>query len=151
MNETIQLHSVKSDEALTEAKIMLDNDKPEWAVNRSYYSHFYLVQALNFTKGVAAKSHQGTIIQFNKNFIKTGIFEKKYNNILQKSLDQRLVGDYEIGKRMTMEIANEIYKDAIDFSNTVKVYFQALNDKVWQKTNELLKDKKNDHIISHGD
>lgn len=128
MKETIQLHIEKSEEALAEAKIMLDNNKPEGAVNRSYYSLFYLVQALNFTKGVAAKSHQGTIIQFNKNFIKTGVFEKKYNNTLQKSLDQRLVGDYEIGKRMTMEIANEIYSDAVDFSNIVKKHFQELDN-----------------------
>ncbi len=35
MNETIQLHIEKSDEARTEAKIMLNNNKPEGAVNRS--------------------------------------------------------------------------------------------------------------------
>ena len=125
MNETLKLHVEKSDEALSEAQIMIENGKPEGTVNRCYYSIFYLVQALNFIKGVTAKTHQGTIIQFNKNFIKTGIFEKKYNNILQKSLDQRLIGDYEIGKRMSMELASEIFNDAIEFSKAVKTYLNS--------------------------
>ena len=64
-------------------------------------------------------------MMFGKHFIKTSIFEKKYNNILSKALNQRIVGDYEIGKGIEIDLAKDIVNDAHEFVKVAIDYLKA--------------------------
>jgi len=124
MKQTIELYIQKSVTYLDDADLLIANQSIESAVSRAYYAMFYMTKALLFTIDNHAHTHQGVLSQFSKFFVKTGIFEKKYNNILSKALDQRLIGDYEIGKGVEPKLANEIVNEAHEFVNLVISYFK---------------------------
>lgn len=52
------------------------------AANRFYYAVFHAIHALFVTIGIQSKSHNGTIAQFNQQFIKTGLIEPKYGHFV---------------------------------------------------------------------
>ena len=58
-------------------------------INRAYYAIDYAISALLTLLELSPKSHSGTITLFNKEYIKTGIMEKKMNQITQKAFDMR--------------------------------------------------------------
>ena len=124
MNETLELYFSKSKMYLKDADLLLSNDGSESAVSRAYYAMYYMVKALLLDIDINVKTHQGTIMMFGKHFIKNGIFEKKYNNILTKALNQRIVGDYEIGKGIEPELATEIINEAHEFVEVVIKYLK---------------------------
>ena len=124
MNETIELFIDKAKTYLGDADLLITNNSSESAVSRAYYAMYYMVKALLFNIEIDARTHQGVIMMFGKHFIKTGIFEKKYNNILTKALNQRIVGDYEIGKGIEIDLATDIVNDAHEFVEIVINYLK---------------------------
>jgi uncharacterized protein len=76
------------------ARLLADNKYWNSAVNRLYYSFFYAVNALLFKNNILAKSHSSTKTLFSQNFIKAGIFDKKYGRLLAQLLDWRQKADY---------------------------------------------------------
>jgi len=85
MRETLELYIAKSKKFLNDADLLMANQSVESTVSRAYYAMFYMAKALLFTIENQAHTHQGVLYQFSKFFIKTGIFEKKYSNILTKA------------------------------------------------------------------
>ena len=121
MNE-IQLHLKKAETTLAEAEYLLVGEFYSATVSRSYYAGFYAVQAILYTKEIYAKTHQGVLIMFNKHFIKTGIFEPYLSKYLKNNLDQRLIGDYEIGFGMDKDDAKHAIERAKEIIKTIKEY-----------------------------
>ncbi|RLD73392.1 MAG: HEPN domain-containing protein [Bacteroidetes bacterium] len=109
---------------LKDADLLIANNSSESAVSRAYYAMYYMAKALLFFVDINVKTHQGTVMMFGKHFIKNGIFEKKYNNILTKALNQRIVGDYEIGKGIELDLATEIVNEAHEFVTVVIKYLK---------------------------
>lgn len=77
------------------AKVLAENGFWNSAVNRLYYSIFYIVNAILVKNGIIAQSHSGTKSQFSLHFIKSGKLEKKYGKLLAELYDWRQKGDYE--------------------------------------------------------
>jgi len=77
------------------AKVLADNGFWNSAVNRLYYSVFYAVSALLVFHDIQTKKHSSVKSQFSLHFIKTGVFDKKYGQLLSELFDWRQKGDYE--------------------------------------------------------
>lgn len=129
MERTVELYIEKSKRYLIDADLLLKSGSPESVVSRAYYAMFYLAKALLFNIEVYTKTHQGTLMMFSKHFVKTEIFEKKYGNIMSKALDQRIVGDYEIGHDINQDLATEILQDAHEFVETAINYLEKNTEK----------------------
>lgn len=80
---------------LEAAKILTKNGFWNSAVNRLYYSVFYIVNAILVKHGIITQSHSGAKSQFSLHFIKTGKLDKKYGKLLAELFDWRQKGDYE--------------------------------------------------------
>lgn len=65
------------------------------AVNRLYYSSFYMALALNLANGDFAKSHSGVFSIISKNYIATGILSKDDGTLYRKLFSMRQTGDYD--------------------------------------------------------
>ena len=76
------------------AIILLENNFMNSALNRLYYSVFYIVNALLVKNGIVSKTHNGTRQQFSLNFVKKGIVNEKYGIILSKLSNLRQKADY---------------------------------------------------------
>jgi len=80
---------------LEAAKVLTENGFWNSAVNRLYYSVFYIVNAILVKHEIITQSHSGAKSQFSLHFIKTGKLDKKYGKLLAELFDWRQKGDYE--------------------------------------------------------
>lgn len=115
----------QAEETLVETKKMIEGGfSPRTIINRAYYSMFYSLLALFIKSKVNIKTskHIGVISLFDKEFVKTGIFEKYYSKKLHDAFDARQEGDYKEFVDLSIEDATEYVKYADEFLKKVKEY-----------------------------
>jgi uncharacterized protein (UPF0332 family) len=79
----------KAKEDLNNAQINMDNGFIKGSINRSYYSIFHAMRAVLALDFFDSKKHSGIISSFQKNYIKTGKFDKMYSTIVEDAFDIR--------------------------------------------------------------
>jgi uncharacterized protein len=84
----------KSSEAYEDAVLLAQNRRWNSAVNRLYYSSYYLVSALLSLNRIKSETHNGTKTQFFLNFIKSGPIEKSKGKLYSHLFDWRQETDY---------------------------------------------------------
>ncbi len=117
----------KSNKSIEAATLLLSEGFTEFSVGRSYYAMFYLVETLLITRDLFAKTHSGAIGLFNKEFIKTGIFDVEWSEHLASAFDARSKGDYEVGSVVDANSAKEILEKAILFKKMITNYLTENN------------------------
>lgn len=120
----------KAKENLTSAVIDLANQQASTAVNRAYYCIFHAIRAILALDGFDSKKHSGVIAHFRQNYIKTGIFDKSYSNIIQNAFVTRNNSDYVDFFETTMDDAKGLVENARSFLNAVEVYLKEM----WSET-----------------
>lgn len=65
------------------------------AVNRLYYAAYYSITALLIKNKYECSTHAGVKFLFSLHYIKTGIFDVEYAQILNSLFNNRQAGDYE--------------------------------------------------------
>ena len=88
-----RLEKAKKD--LSDAKKTLELEMYDTAANRSYYAIFHAARAVLALDGQDYKRHSGVISSFQKDYIKTEIFDKQMSNIIKNAFDMRTESDYE--------------------------------------------------------
>ncbi len=84
-----------ADEALSDAKYLLQDHRLKAAANRAYYAMFHAAQAALSSVDVRPpKTHKGAINLFGRHLIKTGKLNKEYSKYLQDAYDLRQQSDY---------------------------------------------------------
>ena len=85
MDDLIKYHLSSAKEKLTSAKLLLEAGLYKDSVGRSYYAIFSAVRAILAIRQVDFSKHAGVIAFFQKEYIKTAIFDKKYSKYLQQA------------------------------------------------------------------
>lgn len=104
---------------LEAAKSMVMCKDYKAAANRSYYAVFSAMRAMLALIGIDSKKHSGIISEFQKNYIKTGVFDKKLSRIITSLEFVRHNSDYNdfyvISKdEVIKQIENaELFLDAV--------------------------------------
>jgi uncharacterized protein (UPF0332 family) len=65
------------------------------AANRSYYSIFHAMRAVQALDRFDSKRHSGVIDNFLKDYIRTGIFPQEFSKVITSAFRVRLESDYE--------------------------------------------------------
>lgn len=63
--------------------------------NRAYYAMFHAVRALLALEGIDYKKHSAIIAHFQREYIRTGVFDREYSDILMKASAIRNSSDYD--------------------------------------------------------
>lgn len=116
----------KAEELLDNAKVILSMGIYDAAANRSYYAIFHSVRALFALEGKDFKKHSGIISNFNKDYVKTHIFDKDMSNIILKAFDIRQESDYKDFYVISHEEVQHQVENAEFFLNNVKFYIDSL-------------------------
>lgn len=95
MKELSRYRYQRACEVLHDAKVLLDEGSFYSSVNRSYYAVFHGIRAITALDGFDSNKHSGIISYFNRNYVKTGIFDKAVSKMLDTSLRLREKADYE--------------------------------------------------------
>ncbi|GJQ35374.1 MAG: hypothetical protein JETCAE01_13840 [Anaerolineaceae bacterium] len=114
------MHAEESHQA---AKVLLDSGFLGFSAAQSYYTMFYLTEALLHSKGLQFSSHSAVIAAFGKEFSKTAVLDPKYHRRIIIAEGRRETGHYGEESSVTDEEAQESYEWADEFLTVVKQYF----------------------------
>ncbi|MEK7197705.1 MAG: HEPN domain-containing protein, partial [Nitrospirota bacterium] len=106
-----------------EAEVLLREGMRMRAVmNRLYYAMFYAVLALLQEKELGTSKHSGAISLFDREFIKTGVFDNELSKTLHRAFELRQKGDYMEQTEVSKNDIDEMLPKTKDFVNKVKRY-----------------------------
>lgn len=80
---------------LRSAKALLDIEDYRGANNRAYYAIFHAINAVHALDGQSYKKHKDAIANFNKNYVKTEIFERELGRKISQAEKIRHASDYD--------------------------------------------------------
>jgi len=119
----IRYRLAEAEDSIKEAKVLLKEGMSMRAVmNRLYYAMFYAVLALLQERQLGTSKHIGAISLFDREFIKTGIFDKSISKALHRAFELRQKGDYMEHSEITQKDVDEMLPEAITFVGKIKEY-----------------------------
>ncbi len=117
----------QAEEAIADARLLMENKRPAGAVNRAYYAAFYGACALLDSTGLKANSHQATIALLHREFVRTGKLERDPMREYTRLFEARMTGDYGSYLAVNGELARECFDSATHFLDEVKRLLQSID------------------------
>ncbi len=101
-----------------------ENFSSRTVINRAYYVLFYALLSLFLKTGtnVQTSKHSGIISLFDREFVRTEKFDRRFSRILHNLFDDRQEGDYKEFSEISMEKARQHAIFAREFLDAVKAY-----------------------------
>ena len=100
-----RLEAARAD--LKSARILLEAGEYRGANNRAYYAILRAVNAVHALNGKAYKRHKDAIGNFNKDYVKAGIFPREMGRKISEAEEIRHASDYDDFYIATREEAQE--------------------------------------------
>ena len=122
--ELMEYRLEMAQERLHSSKILLDDGSYKDSIGRSYYAMFTAVRALLAMEGQDFSKHAGVIAYFQKEFIKTGKFDKKYSKYISQAFQIRNNTDYADFFIVSAQDAKEQYEIAKEFLEVITQYLK---------------------------
>ena len=124
MDDLIKYRLSSAKEKLTSAKLLLEAGLYKDSVGRSYYAIFSAIRAILAIRQVDFSKHAGVIAYFQKEFIKTEIFDRKYSKYLQQAFQIRNSCDYDDFFIISKQDAEEQYERAAELFAIIEEYIK---------------------------
>jgi len=115
----------KAEEEIKAAEMLIKEELCRIAVSRAYYAMFYVAEALLLTKELSFSSHKGVISNFGREFVKSGVFDKKFQKALRDIFELRQNCDYDPLPEIDESKTKQALQNAKDFINAAKMYLAA--------------------------
>ena len=109
-------------EKLQSAKILLDAGQYKDSIGRSYYAIFSAIRAVLAKDKVDFSKHAGVISYFQKEYIKTEFFDKKYSTYISLAFQIRNNCDYDDFFIVSKEDAVEQYEHARELYEVIQKF-----------------------------
>ncbi|MBQ8231875.1 MAG: HEPN domain-containing protein [Lachnospiraceae bacterium] len=111
-------------EKLLSAKLLLEAGQYKDSIGRSYYAVFTAIRAVLASRQIDFSKHAGVIAFFQKEYIKTGIFDKKYSKYIQQAFQIRNSCDYDDFYIVSKQDAQEQYERAVELLDVVRIFVE---------------------------
>ena len=111
----------KARDLLDQSKLLFDSNKYDGSINRSYYAIFNGIRSVLALINIDSSKHSGVLALFDRYFVKTKVFDKKYSKIAHSAFDVRQDNDYEDFYTPDKEEAKAQLKDAEMFINEIEI------------------------------
>ena len=109
------------------AEILLGAKEFRGANNRAYYGIYHAVSAIHALDGNAYKRHKDALANFNKNYVKTEIFPRKFGKKIAESEEIRHASDYDDFYIADKKECQEQVKMAVEFLYKAKAFINNSN------------------------
>lgn len=127
MDELIRYRLESANEKLKSAKLLLEAGQYKDSIGRSYYAIFTAIRAILASRQIDFSKHAGVIAYFQKEYIKTEIFDKKYSKYMQQAFQIRNSCDYDDFFIISKQDAQEQYARAEELLEEIRKYILAEN------------------------
>jgi len=106
---------LKAQQSLAAAKLLLNNNYPDYATSRAYYSMFYIAEAFLEGEGLSFSKHSAVIAAFGREFAKPQRVPPDFHRFLIEAQELRTTGDYGQLNAVTADQATEQIDHAEQF------------------------------------
>jgi uncharacterized protein (UPF0332 family) len=121
----IQLSKYRIEQAaqcIKSAQLLTEINDYKGAANRSYYGIFHCMRAVLAIDQVDFAKHSGVSSYFRKAYIKTGLIEAEYSDIIREAFDYRSDSDYDDFYIISREEVTEQIKNARKFYDRISKF-----------------------------
>ena len=112
----------KAREDLQASMFMLTSGNMNASANRSYYAIFHALRAVLILDNFESKKHSGIISRFIHNYVKAGIFEVKFSDMIRAAFRVREYADYGDFYDVTHEQAQKQLHNAETIIASIEKY-----------------------------
>ena len=99
MNNTLKDLSLyrleQAKRCIRSAKVLAEDEDYKGAANRSYYAIFHCMRSVLALEGKDFSKHSGVSAYFRKEYIKNGIFDIVFSDVIKDAFDIRSDSDYD--------------------------------------------------------
>lgn len=106
------------------SKLALDHEGYKNSISDSYYCIFNAIRSILALEDKDFKKHSYVISYFQKEYLKSNIFDRKYSDIIKNAFKCRNLSDYEDFYIAFRSDAEEQYNNAKEFLEAVKTYLE---------------------------
>lgn len=114
----------KANEMLQDADTLFINNAYKSCNNRTYYSILHAMRAVLALTSVDFTRHSGVIQYFQKEYIKTKVFDRNCSNIIMSASKIRNASDYDDFYIASIEESQKQLENAHIFYDVVKDYIE---------------------------
>lgn len=111
-------------DALDSARQLLDGNKPNDSISRSYYAFMHTARAALMTQGRVITSHRGLKVTFGEHLVRPGHFEREWSTLIQKASEARMEADYGAKGRMPLKRATKQAEEASRFVERTRAFLK---------------------------
>ncbi len=111
-------------ENLEAAKALLQIRQFKSSVNRSYYGIFHGLRAVTALDQFDSSKHSGVIAYFNRNYVKSGIFDKSVSKMVDTCYRLREKADYQDFFLVSHDMAEEQLEKAEKILKILEPYLE---------------------------
>ena len=104
------------------ARTLIDGGFAGFSAAQSYYTMFYLAEAVLLSVGLTFSSHAAVIAAFGKEFVKTGLLDPKFHRHLIIAQKRRESGHHDANHQVSEDQAFESLQWAGEFKLAVEEY-----------------------------
>ncbi|GHU62158.1 DNA-binding protein [Clostridia bacterium] len=119
----------RAKESIAAADVMIHAGYFLESIGRSYYAIFYLMRAVLAIEGVDFKKHSGVISHFQKEYVKTGVFDIKFSDYVKEAFGKRQATDYRDFYIVSKSEAEEQLAHAKEMLEAVENHLRS----IWEK------------------
>jgi uncharacterized protein (UPF0332 family) len=114
----------QAEQCIRSARLLVEANDYKGAANRSYYCIFHCMRAVLATDHIDFSKHSGVSAYFRKMYIKTGIFDDEYSDIIREAFDYRSDSDYDDFYVITKEEVLEQLVNAQKFYDAINKFLE---------------------------
>jgi len=123
---SVEFRLEKAHSCLKAVQTLLDSEAFADSANRSYYCIFHSIRAVLITAGFSSKTHSGNIAEFRRRYIKTGIFQNEFSDVIGNAFEIRNDSDYEDFYILTKPEVEDQLNNAKTFLTANEAYIKTL-------------------------
>lgn len=124
MIQLSQYRLARAKEVYHDSETLLNQKSFASSVNRSYYAIFHALRAVTALDGFDSSKHSGVISYMNREYVKTGVFDKRLSKILDTAFRLREKADYDDFFVVSSDATKEQLEKAAEVIGMVEAYLQ---------------------------
>ena len=126
MNNTLKDLSLyrleQAKRCIRSAKVLAEDEDYKGAANRSYYAIFHCMRSVLALEGKDFSKHSGVSAYFRKEYIKNGIFDIVFSDVIKDAFDIRSDSDYDDYYLVFREEVKQQIENAEKFYAVIEAY-----------------------------
>lgn len=112
----------KAEQSIKAGELLYKDKFYDFSASRSYYAMFYSIQAILLSKDMSYSKHSAVISAFGRDFVKTGLIDKKYHQYILDAFDLRNAGDYGALNSIVKEQAEQLIINAKELFKVISKF-----------------------------